>query len=78
VTATSADNSLFVKTVDVSCPEGKKVVGGGARVLELVPAGALGQSYPLSATTWRAEAHEIVATGANWSVQAYAICANAS
>jgi hypothetical protein len=74
VTDTSSSGS---KTVSVSCPSGKRVIGGGARV---TGGGAnrvsIVESFPDSdGSKWNARANEVVGTSATWSLQAYALCA---
>jgi hypothetical protein len=76
VTANSASNSASAKLIDVACPAGKKVVGGGAHIWDAGSFAALDESYPTSATTWRATAYEVNVTGLNWHLTAYALCAN--
>jgi hypothetical protein len=63
------------KVADVSCPAGKKIVGGGALGLNAGGNLALDESWPVNATLWRARAYEVNATASNWSLRAYAICA---
>lgn len=75
VTADSPNNSDSVRQTEVSCPAGKQVVGGGAHIVNAATDVALDESYPASSTKWRATAYEIVATGANWHLEAFAICA---
>jgi hypothetical protein len=70
------------KTVNVSCPAGKKLASGGAR-LELGN-GAAGQvaitdSSPeqnnvISSTTWYARGDALLTFTANWGLTVYAIC----
>ncbi len=65
-----------VKSSQAFCPEGKKVTGGGhlitgatnARVTVSTP----GQ-VP-NPTSWYVEAKEPSATGASWTLYAYAVC----
>jgi hypothetical protein len=59
----------------VSCPAGKKLVGGGALGLNAGGSLALDESWPVNSTQWRARAYEVNATASNWSLRAYAICA---
>ena len=81
VTETSVNDSETEKAVTATCPPGKEVIGGGARIN--APAAvnvALNQSYgPSNAnnsrTTWIASGREPVAEVGNWQVVAYAICA---
>ncbi|WP_433165945.1 hypothetical protein [Kribbella sp. CA-247076] len=78
VSATSPANSVS-KSVTATCPAGKKVVGTGHELLfgrgqvlldDVVPSADL--------TSVRVEAYEDQdGTAANWSVTAYAVCANA-
>jgi hypothetical protein len=74
-TMLSAIDSNTSKVVDVSCPVGKRVVGGGAHLQGGGVSVALAASYPPSATSWRATAYETLATNLNWQLSAYAICA---
>jgi hypothetical protein len=76
VTADSASDSTAFKPIDVSCPGGKKLLGGGARLYGAPGDVALDESYPTDATTWHAYGSEIVATGVSWHISAFAICAN--
>jgi len=76
VSAASASSSGATRQIDVSCPAGKQVVGGGAHVWNAGGDVALDESYPSGATTWRATAYEVNATGAAWHLVSYAICAS--
>ncbi|MCP9487417.1 MAG: collagen-like protein [Gaiellaceae bacterium MAG52_C11] len=76
VSAVSATSSDVNRQVEISCPAGKKLVGGGAHIWDAATDVALDESYPANPTTWRATAWEVNATGASWHLQAYAICAN--
>ena len=75
VTAESVSNSTSSKAMDVACPAGKRLIGGGARLYNGGSFVAVDESYPLNDTTWRATAYEVNPTGANWSVRVFAICA---
>ena len=66
VQAESASNSETVRQINASCPAGKKVVGGGGHVWGAGGDIALDESYPMSATTWRATAYEVNAPAADW------------
>jgi hypothetical protein len=64
--------------LDVRCPEGRQVIGGGASIDGNASANVfLTQSYPLDQTTWHTRAAE-VSPGWNgyWSLTAFAICAS--
>jgi hypothetical protein len=77
VTADSSTNSNTVKSRSVSCPSGKKVLGGGASVNTTSNSLAITRSSPSSdLTTWTAEAQETAAFAGNWKVTVYAVCAN--
>jgi hypothetical protein len=76
VTADSATNSNTVKSESVSCPSGKKVLGGGAAVNTTTNTLAITRSSPNgSLTGWTAEAQETAAFAGNWRVTVYAVCA---
>jgi hypothetical protein len=71
--ATANDPSTPKTAPRASCPKGKRVVGGGARVV--APAGtpvALSINAP-SGNGWDASAYATAATG-NWQLVAVAIC----
>jgi hypothetical protein len=77
VTADSSSNSNTVKSQSVSCPSGKKVVGGGAAVNVTSNSLAITRSFPSAGlTAWTAEAQEASAFAGNWKVTVYAVCAN--
>ena len=73
--ANSATDSSVAKLADVTCPAGKRVVGGGAHIWDAGGKVAFDESYPTGPATWRATAYEVVATALNWHISAYAICA---
>ena len=78
VDATSATNSTPGRTAAMACPAGKRLLGGGARVNPALPQVAITSSYPGDDNTYQASAREVNATGANWSLTVFAICAVAS
>lgn len=80
-TKVSASDASDAKTATAECPSGKQVTGGGAVVLGantkivlsgsgLAPANVDGKR-----TGWVVSAREIEAEAGNWSVEAFAICA---
>jgi hypothetical protein len=81
VTETSVNDSEAEKFVTATCPAGKEVIGGGARI----NAGgavkvAVSASYPAVSGTnsrygWIAGGRETPEEGGSWQVVAYAICA---
>ena len=81
VTDQSPINSVN-KNVDVECPAGTKILGGGATLiggegfvaLDLSNAIIIG-GFP---DTWRGGASEINPTASNWSIIVRAICATVS
>ena len=80
VDAATSSSSSNSKAVVATCPSGKRVVGGGAQV---TGSGAnkvsINQSFPDSTgDKWNGNAVEVVATGASWQLQAYALCATVS
>jgi hypothetical protein len=77
VTSDSSTNSNTVKSRSVTCPSGKKVLGGGAAVNTTSNSLAITRSSPSGdLTTWTAEAQETAAFAGNWKVTVYAVCAN--
>ena len=78
VTAATASSSNSPQQVDVTCPAGKRLVGGGAHVYGANAEAALDESFPADATKWRATAYEVNATAVNWHLVGFAICAVAS
>lgn len=82
VVATSASNEEDKpKTITATCPSGKQVMGGGARVAgaEVTTVALTGSTPFVSAdgkrTGWTATADAIAADPKPWSVEATAICA---
>ena len=83
VSATSLSNSSeAAKTVTATCPSGKKVLGGGARIAGTTTTVAITQSAPPSdaflstrPTSWEAKAAAIAAEANPWAVEAFAVCA---
>lgn len=81
VSKASASDPTDAKSATAECPSGKQVTGGGVIVLGanakvvlsgsgLAPANSEGKR-----TGWAASAREVEAEAGNWSVEAYAICA---
>jgi hypothetical protein len=61
----------------VTCPQGKRVLGGGGHIAGAVAgAGVLWQSIPTSNTAWRVAYKNTSGSGA--SIWAYAVCATVS
>lgn len=75
VMVSSANDSYGLKVATASCPTGKRVIGGGGRLVGAPGFVALDESYPLGTTQYRAYGTEINATANNWRVDAFAICA---
>jgi len=77
VGAESAQNSTPTRTVTVTCPAGKKVLGGG---VEISGPGrnrvSTTENHAVGDNGWEAEAFEVVATPATWKLVVSAICAN--
>lgn len=78
IESTSVSNSTASKTATITCPAGKRLLGGGARLNPVLPQVALQQSFPDNDNVYRTSAREIVGTGANWSVTVFAVCGVAS
>jgi hypothetical protein len=69
------------KAVDVTCPTGKRVIGGGAKVIGAgVDNVAITEAWPDSdGKTFHARAIEVsTGTTVNWTLTGYALCANVS
>jgi hypothetical protein len=78
VAATSALNSSSTKSATATCPAGKRVLGTGADINTLnrqVTLDDLRPNAALTAVTANALEDE-TGNSANWSVTAYAVCAN--
>jgi len=75
----SLSDSEANKSVTAECPKGKEAIGGGVRLTGELPEVSVTASYPFSSgdsrTGWVAIAHETGATSENWSVEAFAVCA---
>ena len=74
--ATTSSNSNS-KSVIVTCPTGKRPVGGGARVIgNGAGVVSITENFPdADGVHWNAKANEVVATALTWQLQAYALCA---
>lgn len=75
VEVTSVVNSTPSRSAAITCPTGKRLLGGGARLNPALPQVALQQSFPDNDNVYRATAREIVSTGTTWSLTAFAVCA---
>ena len=76
VQASSAVNSTNTKTVNVFCPSGKKVLGGGYALDGIVAnINVIANQPALNATAWVVTAAENTATSNNWGVTGFAVCA---
>jgi hypothetical protein len=71
----SASDSISPKVVSASCPNGKRVLGGGNSVTGGAVATAAADR-PIGTNAWNVIAWEISPTSVSWVVQVYAICAN--
>ena len=78
VETTSLSNSASPKTAQMTCPAGKRLIGGGARLNNAPVVVALQQSFPDNDNIYRAVGREVAATNAAWSLTVFAICATAS
>jgi hypothetical protein len=80
VSKASASNSTEeAKSVTVDCPNGKQVVGGGARILGAATKVAITESAPVlnaeKRATWSVAARAIDTEVSAWAIEAHAICA---
>jgi hypothetical protein len=67
-----------VKTRMISCPAGKKVIGGGRSVFEKGNTIGLTASYQWDDHTWYVAAKRFVEPAYVWGLGGYAICAAAN
>jgi hypothetical protein len=83
VAVPSGNDTNNIKILDVVCPAGKRVVGGGGDLNSSVQNDtrlALQDSYPINDVTWRVVAVKDNACNCpdyNWSFVAYAVCIDA-
>jgi hypothetical protein len=76
VFTTSAIDSTPTRTLNATCPSGKRAIGGGVAVGPAsTPAVAVTSSYLANSTTWSTAAREVTATSATWGLNAVVICA---
>jgi hypothetical protein len=75
--AATSSSSANSKSVVVTCPSGKRVVGGGARITgNGSPKVTITENFPdADGDKWNGKANEVVATSASWQLQVYALCA---
>jgi hypothetical protein len=64
------------KTHTVTCPAGKQVLGGGARIVTGEGAVVLDEAYPQTATTFYAETRTIGGAAVNHGLVVNVVCAN--
>jgi hypothetical protein len=77
----SAFDSTNAKSALVTCPEGKKVVGGGTDVNPISELVAVRQNFPFDgppAYGWFGNGYETTPTTDSWQLFVYAICVNVS
>jgi hypothetical protein len=76
-TATSSSNSDSFKTVNVECPAGQKVLGGGGSISGGGNGVVLRNSFPNDfGNIWTVSGIETTSTTDAWSVRVRAVCAN--
>jgi hypothetical protein len=79
VTFSSASNSSTTRTASVSCPEGEKILGGGAEIViddTSQPVVLAESNRSDTSDSWDARAMEIGLVVNSWSLKVRAICAN--
>jgi len=75
---TSPSNSQPLKSFSMTCPTGKRLLGGGARLNPSLVGVGIAQSYPDDDNVYRVTAREFVPHPNSWSVTVFAVCAVAS
>jgi hypothetical protein len=79
VTESSGPQSETTRTVIAKCPAGKEVLGGGARVTgssKVIPTESAPEFDATGARIgWSASAKELEAESGDWTILAYAVCA---
>lgn len=75
IDTTSPNNSTTPKSLQIACPAGKRLMGGGARVNGGSPDVALSASFPDNDNIYRANAAETDTFAPSWSLTVYAVCA---
>ena len=80
ITATSGPQSDTERTIIAFCPSGKEVLGGGVRITgansKVVPTESAPEFNVSGARIgWSAAGRELEAEPGNWTIQAYAVCA---
>ena len=78
IETSSPNNSTSPKVLQITCPAGKRLIGGGSRVNGGSPKVALWASFPDNDNIYRANASETDAFIPSWSLTVYAICAMAN
>jgi hypothetical protein len=78
IDTSSANNTTSPKSAFLTCPAGKRLIGGGARVNGGSPDTAILQSFPDNDNIWRATAAETDTIAGSWSLTVFAICATTS
>jgi hypothetical protein len=78
IDVTTPSSSVSPRSASLTCPTGKRLLGGGARVNAGSPNVAIVAAFPDNDNIWRATAREVVATASTWTLTAFAVCANAA
>jgi hypothetical protein len=76
--AVSANDSTSPKTVTADCTGGQKVLGGGFVVVGGDPEITAQQNQATDDDTWTVTAQENDPVAGNWTLQAFAVCADAN
>jgi hypothetical protein len=76
ITETEATSAAPSKTHTLTCPAGKRVLGGGARIVSGEGQVVIDEAYPTSETTFYAETRAIGGTPVNHGLVVAVACAN--
>lgn len=77
VFATGANNSVSYKSLNATCPSGKRALGGGVAITPAAATAAVAvtRTYLSGTSTWETAARETSAFAGNWMLNAVVICA---
>ena len=74
---TGPSNSTSFKTLNATCPSGKRALGGGVAITPAAASTAVAvtRNYLSGTDTWETAARETATFGGSWMLNAVVICA---